>query len=65
MSDEEINNEVERIMQKSIQRDFNVEQSLNAERIKVGSGDLLKPNNSKEPINNKEDNNLKSSGIVD
>lgn len=65
MSEEEIINEVERIEKRAIQLDFNMNQRKQAENEKDSDKKVESDPITKETINNKEDNNLKSSGIVE
>ena len=65
MSEEEIQNEVNRIKDRATQLDFNMAQRKQAENEKDSDKDVEKEPIVKEPINNKEDNNLKSEGIVE
>ena len=65
MSEEEIQNEVNRIKDRATQLDFNMSQRKQAENEKDSDKDVEKEPIVKEPINNKEDNNLKSEGIVE
>lgn len=65
MSDEEIKREVGRIKDRATQLDFNMTQRKQAENEKDSDKEVEKEFNKKEPINNKEDNNLKSDGVVE